>query len=375
MKKRAYFAEQLPRCTALLIFSAENKDKLPMKKLFLLLITLISCLGLASCAAESVALPKMTDLIFLRRHPIAPFSAEESGRMQSVMSANRARVSGETLYTLELDDAHQPVLVSYSIGKQGLSDFRVLAGNCVPKWLTEHDGYLYYINELNGGRIERLKPGDAEPRQLTDYACSYLQIKDGRLYFCDEAGYFCTAAADGSDKRVIIDKPCCYVYQLGEVIIFQSESEGEILKLRFSTDGKAREVALTERAAYAPLIIGERLYYTMDGQIHSMNLDGLGPETMDSPRVSGAAEYVLEGSGWYVRAISEDYGITQWRCPVEGGPAEENGYKGYLYCDFADAQWWVDADYFSDGRLRSFILNGPKGSRSEYLYGEVTNIR
>ena len=346
-----------------------------MKKLVLLLMTLLCSLCLCSCAAESVALPKMTDVLFLRRNPVAQADAEESGRMQSIMSANRALVTEDALYTLELDGEHQPVLASYKLENRQLSDFRVLVRNCVPQWLTEHEGSIYYINELNGRRIERLDEGAAEPQWLTDYACSYLQIKDGRLYFCDEAGYFCTTAADGSDKRVIIDKPCCYVCFIGDVLLFQSESEGEILKLRFSTDGKTREIALTERPAYAPLMIEDRLYYTMDGQLHSMGLDGLHPETADSPRISGAAEFILEGGGWHARAISEDYGISQWTLLLEGGTAEDIGYKGYLYCDYADAQWRVDADYYSDGRLRSFILSGPKGSRSEYLYGEVTNIR
>ena len=346
-----------------------------MKKLFLLLITLFSCLGMASCAAESVALPKMADLIFLRRHPIAPFSAEDSGIMQNVMSANRALIAGDSLYTLELDAEHEPVLASYKLEDGRLSDYKVLVKGCAPKWLTEHEGSIYYINELRGGRIERLELESRTLKGLTDYPCSYLQIKDSRLYFCDQAGAFCSAAPDGSDKRVIIGKPCCYAYQLDEAVIFQSESEGEILKLHYSMDGKAKEIALTAGTAYAPVIIGERLYCTMDGQIYSMGLDGLDPDTLETPWINGAAEYYREGEIWYARAITEDYGITQWRCPIEGGTAEENSYMGYLYCDFTDGKRRIDADYFSDGRLRAFLLTGTGAGRSEYLYGEVTNSR
>lgn len=346
-----------------------------MKKLFLLLITLFSCLGLASCAAESVALPKMTDLVFLRRHPVAPFSAEDSGRMQNLMSANRALIAGDRLYTLELDAEHEPVLASYKLDDGRLRDCKVLVRSCAPVWLAEHEGSIYYINELNGRRIERLETDSRKPQQLTDYPCSYLQIRDGRLYFCDDAGYFCTAAPDGSDKQVIIDKPCCYAYRMEEAVIFQSESEGEILKLHYSIDGKAKEIALTETTAYAPVIIGERLYCTMDGTVYSMGLDGLDPDTLETPWINGAAEYYREGEIWYARAITEDYGVTQWRCPIEGGSAEENGYMGYLYCDFTDGKRRIDADYFSDGRLRAFVLMGTGAGRSEYLYGEVANTR
>lgn len=346
-----------------------------MKKIFLLLMTLLCSLGLASCAGESVALPKVTDVLFLRRHPITPFSAEESGRMQSFMSENRALVTDEAVYTLELDQQHEPVLAEYRLKSGKLSDFKVLTVNCVPKWLAEHEGVLYYVNELNDQKLERLETESGKLKVLTDYACSYLQIRDGRLYFCDGEGFFCTTAMDGSDKRVIIDKPCCYAYILGEAVIFQSESEGEILKLRYSIDGKPREIALTESTAYAPVVIGERLYYSMGPQIHSMGLNGMDPEILDSPPISGAAEFIREGEIWYARAITEDYGLTQWRCPLEGGVVEENGYKGYLYCDFTDGKRRIDADYFSDGRLRAFLLTGTGGGRSEYLYGEVTKTR
>lgn len=345
-----------------------------MKKFFLLMMTLLCTLCTASCAAESAAVTRLTDLIFLRRHPIAAFSPEESGSMQSVMSANRALIAGDSLYTLELDAAQEPVLASYRLEEGKLKEYRVLVKDCVPTWLTEHEGSLYYINELNG-RIERLDLENRKLQRLTDYSCTYLQIKDGRLYFCDDSGFFCTAATDGSDKRVIIDKPCCYVYLMDEAIIFQSESEGEILKLLYSVDGKAREIALTESTAYAPLIIGERLYCTMDGGLYSMRLDGFDPQKPETPWISGAAEYIREGEIWYARAITEDYGVTQWRCPVEGGVAEENGYMGYLYCDFSDGKRRIDADYFSDGRLRAFVLTGTGVGRSEYLYGEVTNTR
>lgn len=344
-----------------------------MKKLFCLLMTLLCSLGLASCAGESVALPKMTDLIILRRHPIAPFTAAESARMQSHMSANRALVTEDAVYTLELDREQEPVLASYKLERGRLSGYKVLSKSCVAKWLCQDEGNLYFINELNGRRIERIELATLKKTVLTDYPCSYLQIKDGQLWFCDEAGYLCTAEMDGSGKSVVIEKSCCYSYVLEGTVLFQSESEREILKLHFLEDG--REIALTERTAYSPVIIGERLYYSMDGQVHSMGLDGRGPQILESPLVSGAAEYILEDGAWYARAITEGYGISQWRCPVEGGESIANGYKGYLYCDYADGNCRVDADYFSDGRLRSFIFTGSESGRSEYLYGKATNVK
>lgn len=346
----------------------------PMKKLLCLLLTLICALGLCSCSGEA-ALPKKTDLFFLKRHPIAPLSAAESGRMQSAMSGNRAWLTEDALYTLELDRVHLPVLASYRWENGKLSDFQVLATDCVPMWLTEHEGALYYINDKQNRRLERLDLESMERTVLNPAACSYLQIKDGELYYRNEEHLFCAADLDGQNERIVIDKPCCYPWFLGDVLIYQSESEGEILKLRYELGNEVREIALTEGAAYAPMVIGDRLYYTMDEQIHSMGINGMSGAAIESPAFRGAAEYLLEESRWYARAISQDYGIEQWRCALPDGGLEFSGHSGYDYCDYADGNWRVDAEYFADARLRSFALVGQDGSHWEYLYGICSKVQ
>jgi len=345
-----------------------------MKKLCCIILVFISAFMLTACGGEVCALPDWWDVLSLKRSPITPFDLGQSGQMMNVMSANRALVTEDALYTLELDEESRPWLASYRLEGQRLSDFQLLQESCVPKWLTEHDGSIYYINGENGDAIERLELESLEHKVLVEGPCAYLQIRNERLYFTDGQKRLCSMTADGTDMVTLLEERCCYPYIIGDALIYQSEDEGEILKLRFGLGENARTIELTEAAAYAPVIIHDRVFYTCDGWVQSMRLDGMAPVRCSSDIVAGAAEYVFEGGSWYARGISTGYGVQQWRCALPEGQAEDYPYTGYSYCDFTGGGYRVDADYFADGRLRAFILYTPDGSRAEYLYGKITNF-
>lgn len=345
-----------------------------MKKLGCLILVIAALLTLTACGEELCALPDWWDALYLRRNPLPAVNREESGQMINVMGANRALVTEDALYTLELDEDSSPLLASYRLEGRQLSDFRILRDGCVPKWLTEHEGSLYYINGENGDAIECLELESMEHKVLTEGPCAYLQIRGGKLYFIDGQSRLCSMAADGSKMVTLLNERCCYPYIMGDVLIYQSEDEGETLKLRFGLGESAKEISLTEEAAYAPVIINDRLFYTSGGWIKSMRLDGMAPSLYSSDMVNGAAEYIFENGSWYARAVSTGYGVQQWRCALPEGQAENYPYSGYSYCDFTGGGYRVDADYFADGRLRAFILYTPEGSRAEYLYGEITNL-
>lgn len=345
-----------------------------MKKLGCFILFIILLFTLTACSGELCALPDRLDALYLHRNPISPFDQGQSGQMMNLMSANRVLVTEDALYTLELDEASRPLLASYKLEGERLSEFRVLRQACVPKWLTEHEGRLYYINEQNGDAIECLELESMEHRVLAEGPCAYLQIKGGRLYFTDGQMQLCSMAADGAERVRVLDERCCYPFFIGNVLIYQSEDEGEILKLRFGLGDGVKEIRLTEEAAYAPVIINDRLFYTAGGWIKSMRLDGMAPTLCSGDVVSGAAEYIFENGSWYARAVSTGNGVQQWRCALPEGQAENYPYTGYSYCDFTGGGYRVDADYFADGRLRAFVLYSPDGSRAEYLYGKITNL-
>ena len=343
-----------------------------MKKLGCLILLVIVLLSLTACGGEICALPNKLDALYLYRNPIETFSQEQSGQMANVMGGNRVYITEDALYTLELDENSAPVLASYKLEAQRLSDYEVLRVNCAPRWIREHEGILYYINGENGDALECIELEGLEHQVLVDGPCSYLQVEGGKLYFRNAEHIFCSAELNGQNITGVLDEPCCYPYIFGDRLIYQSESEGEILKLRFLNGAKV--IDLTQMAAYAPVIINDRIFYTCDGWVQSMRLDGMSPARCSSDYVSAAAEYIFEGGAWYARAVSTGYGVQQWRCALPEGMAEDYPYSGYSYCDFLGFGFRVDADYFADGRLRAFMVYTPQGGGAEYLYGKITNL-
>ena len=342
-----------------------------MKKLISLILILLSALGLSGCARDRCAIPNRLDLLLLRKNPLPAYDSQASGRMFSHMGGSRALVQGTFLYTIELDGEHRPVLARYSLENAQLSQPVTLVELCAPQWICADGPFIFYVNALQDRRLERLNTETLETCVLVDEPCSYLQIKDKLLYYRGENNFLYSCDMDGQRRNTVLDKACCYPWFLGDALLYQSESEGDILKLRFFGAEESRELALTDEAAYAPVLIEDRLYYTQGMQVRSMGINGMDPATLDSPPVSGAAEFILENGRWQVRAVSDDYGIHQWSLPLEGGDALYSPHSGYLLCDYMDGNWRVDGDYFADARLRSMLLYWPEGGKSEYLYAET----
>lgn len=342
-----------------------------MRKFFSLLLILVLLFLLPACSEGRVcALPNEEDARLLAKRPIETPSAEESMEMARYMSANRVFVSGDAIYTLDFDENFQPVLASYRRQGDGLSDFCILVRDCVPEWLCLYENCLYYVNLFANGYIEACELSTGLRSVLVESPSSYLSVRDGRLYYCDERGYFCSAGLDGRDERVILNKSCCYPWFLGEALIYQDENDGERLHLYWPAD--STDIVLSPERAYAPLVLGEKLIYSVEGAIRAMNIDGYDPEGYLTPALTGAAELIYEHGVWKLRGLSDGYGIEQWCLELTGGSVENCDPGLYRWCDFIDSNYRVDAVYFPDGRLRDFELIGADGSITRYLSGKIT---
>ena len=345
-----------------------------MRKFFCVLLIFALLCVLPGCGERRVcALPDEGEARLLAKRPLTIPSAEESMEMARFMCSNRVCVSNDTLYTMDFDGDFQPVLAAYSRRGVELSVFRILVSDCVPEWLCLYEGCLYYVNSHANGRIECYDPAAGLYSVIADKPCSYLSIRDGRLYYCNEKGYFCSAGLDGSGETVIVDKRCCYPWLLGEALIYQDDNDGEKLRLRWLSDGA--ELTLSADAAYAPVLLGEKLIYSVKGGIHSMSIDGYDPAGYITPTLTGAAELIYEQGKWLLRGLSDDYGIDQWRVELSGGAVENCEAGLYRWCDYIDGSFRVDAVYYPDGRLRDFELVGADGSVTRYLSGKITKSR
>lgn len=345
-----------------------------MRKLFLIILMLLLLTG---CAAKAPAPSPAPTEAPAAEEPepsvsvLVPqgYSAADTAAMSAYMSANRCLIAGQRLYGLDYNAELRPVLASYILRGGQPRSFRILCEDCVPEYLAQEGKYLYFIN---GGRLQRLAMNGHSPETLLEGPIQSLQIFDGALCYTDGEGRYCRAALDGTGAETLIEGPCGYAWAMPEGVLYQSESEGNCLHLRL-WDGTDRQ--LTAAASYAPLRIGNTLWYSQrdsEGSVlGSVELTDGTVTRWETQDLRGAAELIPSGDDWLLRVfLAGDGWKQQLLCPGET-EGEACAYSGYRLCDFVGEACRVDAAYDPDGRLRCFVLVNEAGGELRYFGGKV----
>lgn len=294
-------------------------------------------------------------------------SPAQSRAMADFMGRNRALIAGDRLYTFEFDPEYRPVLGSYRLEDGLLSDFRILAEDCIPEYLALREGRLYYRNGVNES-LEAVNTDGKNRKVLLPRPCDYLQVTENELRYRREDGCYCRAALDGSGEQVLIQGDCYYPYSLGSLILYQDNARGERLCLLDTETGVER--LLTQGAAWAPLLLGERLYYTEAEGLRSLELSGEGERAYPLPAFSGAAELLPQGERLLIRVLEDGAdSLRQWSGSPEAATwtMEEGSYRLRDFC----GDWSVDTLYQADGRVLAFQLLSPEGPVCRYLGGQI----
>ncbi len=298
--------------------------------------------------------------------PADEFGRAESLAMANYLCKNRALLTGEYLYTLDFDAELKPVLGRYRVVDNTLREFTVLVEDCVAEYLTEDDGALYYLNR---GCLERLG-ADGVRRVLCEGAYS-LQLYGGRLYFLDAEGRLCRMETDGSGRTTLLAERVDYPYVMGDLLLAQKGADKALYLLEPESGSEWR---LTEGAAYAPLRVGQTLYFTAerDGgkRLCSLELDGGEAAELSGEPLRGAAEFLYSG-GWQSRIALAGELLRQRLLPLDGAEARDCAYSGYHLLDYVGGGLYLDAVYEADGRLNSFMLCTPDGGTIRYFGGKV----
>lgn len=344
-----------------------------MKRIFVLLLG--AALLLSGCgkreeapAAEPVPTPSATVTQIEEAAPLPEMSGSESAAMASFMAVNRALVSGDRLYTLDFDAALQPVLASWRITEGGLADWTVLAESCVPEYLCETDGALYW---LNGGALERLTLSDGSREVLSPGPYRSLQLGEEGLYLRDEAERFLRLGFDGAGAETLLDGRCDYAYVLDGHILYQSETDGDSLRLRRLDGGEDHR--LVSGPAYAPVCLDGMLYFSGDGSFQRLDPAEGEPRSFDLPELRGASELFPTPEGWCARVALSGGGTKQGLLTLgEAAAYQPCGYEGYRLCDYVGEHVRLDAVYEADGRLRCFALCTDHGEL-RYFGGALLN--
>ncbi len=291
-------------------------------------------------------------------------SPEESQAMASFLNANRALVWGDRLYCYDFGKDWAPVLARYTWRDGELTDFTVLAEDCVPEYLCRETGWLYFIDR-NSGSILRVTEKGGTPQVLRKDPSDWLFFKDGRLYFCDSRGRFLSMEPGMGKETLLFDGPCSFAFPLGETVLYRDAGSGQ-LRLHRLADGT--DLPLSQGPASPALIAEDRLWYHSGEKLCSLRLDGTDERVYPIPANDGAVELLPEAEGLTLRGLRMEDGPLQWY----GGPEGpfRTAERGYRICDWMGEGVRIDTVYEPDGRIRGLVLTDEDGTEIPFLAGE-----
>lgn len=341
-----------------------------MKKLLKILALCIAMLCLAGCGRTEPPADEGVQPQPLPERSLPALTREESMDMLCYAAANRARVLDGKLYTLDYGADFAPLLAVYSM-EDGLKRTGVLAENCVPEYLTECGGRLFYLNAAAGNALESIDPDGGGRKVLREGPCSFLLAVEGSLCYCDAQGRYCRVQPDGGAEETLLDEPCAWPWPLGDALLYQSLRDGR-LHLRKLEDGT--DVTLTAQNAAAPVLWGDRLFYSADDGLHSMDLNGLDERLYRSPALLAPAELLPTEESVQMRGLTREEGLRQWTAQLADteGTLRDLTEHGYRLRDYIGPEGQVDAVYNPDGRLRCFVFTDSEGHETVYMAGGVS---
>ncbi|MBR5094912.1 MAG: DUF5050 domain-containing protein [Oscillospiraceae bacterium] len=296
----------------------------------------------------------------------AALSLEGSQAMARFLNAGRALLTEDALFCFDFDEDWLPALARYTWKDGTLSAYTILAKGCVPEYLCRAEGWLFYIDRASGA-LERVPEGGGEREILLEGPCGYLSLREGRLYLCDESGRFLSLGPDGKEEELLLEGPCAFAYPLDGAIVYQDLSDGGRLHLLDRETGEDR--ALTDKAAWAPLILAGELWYQDGEGLYCSDLAGGEPRAVSLPEKDGDLELLPEAGGLLLRGIRDGDGPQQWS-GAPGGPYHPMA-RGYRICDWLGGGVCVDTVYEPDGRIRCFLLTETDGAEISFLAGKT----
>lgn len=142
--------------------------------------------------------------------------------------------------------------------------------------LIYNDGYLYYSNWSDGGKIYKMKTDGTEKVMLNDTYSGFLNVYDGWVYYTNDSDDYkiYKMKTDGSENSVVCSDICSYFNCYGGYIYYTNNSdENKIYKIGIDGKGKTK---ISDSQGSLLFIADNKLFYlnVNDGNLYSMDFDG-----------------------------------------------------------------------------------------------------
>ncbi len=170
----------------------------------------------------------------------------------------------------EKDKIYSPYIADINFGS-----IKKLNDNDI-EGLVFNNGYLYYSNWDDGGKIYRMKIDGSEKASLNTRYSSFINVDSEYIYYIntDDEYKIYKMKIDGSENSLICEDSANYLNYYDGYLYFSNETdENKIYKVK--TDGTEKTKISDDRGNYIS-IVDNKLYFIRqnDQNLYNINFDG-----------------------------------------------------------------------------------------------------
>lgn len=193
-------------------------------------------------------------------------------------------------------------------------------------FVTEDNGWIYYGNPVNGGKLSKTKADSKQVFKINDDEALFINVMDGWIYYLNysDYNYIYKVKVDGTNRTRLSWASAVSLYASNGWLYYQDRSNDYKL-YRMNSDG-TNVVELTKDSTAFVNITGEHIYYSNFsnmGEIIRINSEGKGRAVLNNDtsmhmNVSGdwifyqneadKALYKIKTSGRERTLLSNNYG-------------------------------------------------------------------
>ncbi len=144
------------------------------------------------------------------------------------------------------------------------------------------DGYLYYSNWSDGGKIYKMKADGSEKTALNDCYSNYINVSEGWVYYSnsDDGNKIYKMKVDGSENSLVCDDDCSYLNYFDGYIYYSNASDNnKVYKIK--SDGNDK-IKISDDSGACILIADNKVFYinSNDLNLYCSEFDGGNKKTV-----------------------------------------------------------------------------------------------
>lgn len=200
------------------------------------------------------------------------------------------------------DNDNTSEIIQNDIMIQSTTATSSLNGNLNMNGTSFFDGKTLYVCD-NNGYIVKMDSKLENRVTLVKQKSQYLNVINDIIYYTNENNNLCSITTDGKDQKIILNKTIFYLVVKADKAYYQLDEGKGVGEYICVYDLKTnKETVLNKRASYNLNVLDNKIYYSSNDGIYSMNLDGKSDEKLVSDNVKNVI--VQDGKIYFDRESS-----------------------------------------------------------------------